>query len=143
MFCSEFSVIYLMLIFVIGLFEFEVVCINSYTYILVLDRNICWDHKFCSVRNDVYTKYSFGNLRFIFDSEILQFHLKNWFSMTINMSEWQTLKITRVYLGLDCFSQGSFTWCIRVVSSPQNLVILSPSFKMIKNIFKKKCNKIL
>ena len=57
--------------------------------------------------------------------------------MTINKSQWQTLKITGVELGLDYFSEGSFTWCVRVVSSPQNLVILPPSSKMVKNIFKK------
>ena len=34
-------IIYLILIFVIGLFEFEVFCINSNAYFLVLDRNIC------------------------------------------------------------------------------------------------------
>ena len=28
-------------------------------------------------------------------------------------------------------------WCVRVVSSPQNLVILPPSSKMVKHIFKK------
>ena len=58
--------------------------------------------------------------------------------MTINKSQWQTLKITGVEMGLDCFSQGSFMWCVRVVSLPQNLVILPTSSKMIKNIFKKK-----
>ena len=38
---------------------------------------------------------------------------------------------------LDCFSQGSFTWCIRFVNSSLKLVVLPPSFKMVKNIFLK------
>ena len=90
------------------------------------------------MRNDVYTKYSFDNLRFIFYSKILQFHLKNLFTITINLSQWQTLKITRVELGLDCFSKGSFTWYVPVVSSPQNLVILPSSSKMVRAFLKRK-----
>ena len=67
-----FFVIYLNLVFVIGLFEFEViVCINSYAFFL--DRNSCWNHKFCSVSNDVCTKYSFDNQRFMFDSRYSSF----------------------------------------------------------------------
>ena len=125
------------MVFVIGHFEFEVVCINSYDYYLVLDKNICWNHKFCSVRNDVCTTYSSDNQLYIFESKNLQFPLKHWFTMTISKSQWETLKITGVELGLDCFSQGSVTWCVRVVSSHQNLVILPPSSKMVKNIIKK------
>ena len=133
---SSFSVIYFHLVFVIQLFEFDVVlCINSYAYFLVLDRNSRWNHKFCSVRNDVCTTYSFDNQCYIFESKKLQFHLKAWSTMTIYKSQWQTLKIAGVELRLDCFSQGSFTWCVRVVSSPQNLVIFPPSSKMVKNIF--------
>ena len=51
------------------------------------------------------------------------------------MSQWQTIQIGGVELRLDCFSQGSFTWCVRVVSSPQNLGILPPFSKIVKNIF--------
>ena len=90
------------------------------------------------MRNSVCAMYSFDNQRYIFQSKKPQFALKDWFTMTMNKSQWQTLKITRVELGLDCFSQGSFTWCVRVVSSPENLVILPPSSKMIKKIFKRK-----
>ena len=110
-------------------FNLKLFVLTATRIFLVLDRNICWNHKFCSVRNDVCTKYSFDNQRFIFDSKILLFPLKDWFTMTINKSLWQTLKITGVELVLNCFSQGSFTWCVRVVSSPQNLVILPPCLK--------------
>ena len=82
--------------------------------------------------------YSFDNQRYIFELEELQFPPKVWFTMTVNKSRWQTLKIAWVELRLDCFSQGSFKWCVRVVSSPQNPVILPPSSEMVENIFLKR-----
>ena len=131
LFCSEFSV-YFNSVFVIGSSGLEVVCIGN--YFLFLGGNSRWNQKYYSVRNGVCTTYSFENQLPIYfwiqESPVYPERLFH-----DDQSQRETLKITGVELGLDCFSQGSFPWCVSVVSSPQNLVILTPSSEMVKNTF--------
>ncbi|KAL4083880.1 hypothetical protein QTP88_029196 [Uroleucon formosanum] len=69
-----------------------------------------------------------------FEFKRLQFPLKVCFAMTINKSRGQTLKFAGIDLRVNCFSHGQFYVACSRVSSPNSLVILSPTNRSVKNI---------
>ncbi|XP_008178533.1 uncharacterized protein LOC103307889 [Acyrthosiphon pisum] len=62
-----------------------------------------------------------------FEFKRLQFPIKVSFSMTINKSQGQSLKIAGIDLSDDCFTHGQFYVACSRVSSPTSLVNLAPN----------------
>lgn len=67
----------------------------------------------------------------------LQFPVKLAFSITINKSQGQTLKLAGLNLENQCFSHGQlYTACSRV-GQPENLIIYTPTGKAKNVVYKK------
>ncbi|CAK1578561.1 unnamed protein product [Parnassius mnemosyne] len=69
-----------------------------------------------------------------FEFKRIEFPLKVCFTITINKSQGQTLKIAGVDLRENCFSHGQFYVTCSRVSSPSSLIILARSGRLAKNV---------
>ncbi|XP_036320433.1 ATP-dependent DNA helicase pif1-like [Rhagoletis pomonella] len=71
-----------------------------------------------------------------FEFKRLQFPLKLAFTMTINKSQGQTLKVAGLHLGTPCFAHGQlYVGCSRV-SSAQNLYVLAENNKSYNVVYR-------